>query len=229
MRIGDIIICLPIAKYYKDQGYDIVWPININYYEMFKNTIDYVEFLPVPPNESTIYKDSLNAVRHVNNIIDLFFGYYGTDRNSSIFYKQETPFDQFKYKLANVDIKEKFNLKINRNLEDEQDTFSRVIKKDKYIVCHTKTTRGSDIINFSDDLTQYQIVDIDNRLDGITGVFSWITILEKASKIVLSNSSFLNLVNQLNINEPNRMYLKNTPANSYQIEQPLLQGKWDII
>jgi hypothetical protein len=39
-RFGDIIICLPIAKFYHSLGYSIIWPISEHYTEIFRN-IDY--------------------------------------------------------------------------------------------------------------------------------------------------------------------------------------------
>jgi len=46
-RLGDIIICLPIAKFYNEQGYKVYWPIFENYIPIFSEAIDYVHFLPV--------------------------------------------------------------------------------------------------------------------------------------------------------------------------------------
>ena len=45
--IGDIIIGLPIAKYFVDQGHVVLWPINEEFMSSFVNAAPYVEFLPV--------------------------------------------------------------------------------------------------------------------------------------------------------------------------------------
>ena len=40
-RLGDIIICLPIAKYYADQGFEVVWPMFESAAMMVRDVVDY--------------------------------------------------------------------------------------------------------------------------------------------------------------------------------------------
>lgn len=35
-KLGDIIICAPIAQYYADKGYEVYWPVFDNFYEVVK-------------------------------------------------------------------------------------------------------------------------------------------------------------------------------------------------
>ena len=44
--IGDIIIALPIAKWYHDRGVKVYWPIDERFFGSFNRAVDYVEFLP---------------------------------------------------------------------------------------------------------------------------------------------------------------------------------------
>jgi len=46
--IGDIIIALPIAKYYHDRGVEVYWPIDARFLPSFQNAVDYVKFIPFP-------------------------------------------------------------------------------------------------------------------------------------------------------------------------------------
>ena len=46
-RIGDILICLPIAKWYYDRGHEIIWPVDSAIIKNFIGYIDYVKFIPV--------------------------------------------------------------------------------------------------------------------------------------------------------------------------------------
>ena len=46
--IGDIVIALPIAKEYADQGNEIYWPICEDFVSHFKDTAPWVNWLPVP-------------------------------------------------------------------------------------------------------------------------------------------------------------------------------------
>jgi len=53
--IGDIIIALPIAKYYADQGNEVYWPIYEGFVPSFTNTAPYVRWLPVPLKGDWLY------------------------------------------------------------------------------------------------------------------------------------------------------------------------------
>lgn len=46
-RIGDIVICLPIAKWYHDRGYEVLWPVKKDMIKHFENYVDYVKFVPI--------------------------------------------------------------------------------------------------------------------------------------------------------------------------------------
>jgi len=49
--IGDIIIGLPIAKAFADEGAQVFWPINEKYVSFFTPAAPYVTFIPVPRKE----------------------------------------------------------------------------------------------------------------------------------------------------------------------------------
>ena len=49
-KLGDIIICLPIAKFYYNKGYKVIWPIFHNFVQMMQNAVEYVDFLSVTNN-----------------------------------------------------------------------------------------------------------------------------------------------------------------------------------
>ena len=49
--IGDIIIALPIARHFADQGHTVVWPIHAPYVRPFQEAAPYVEFLPLAGEE----------------------------------------------------------------------------------------------------------------------------------------------------------------------------------
>ena len=232
-RIGDIIICLPIAKYFADKGHKVLWPISSAFYKMFVSVVEYAEFWAVSDDINFCVRDALQVARrfNVDQIINLSFGFYTMEKLGEQWGASGLTFDAFKYQLAGVPFEEKWNLKINRNLQDEQNVFNNVVKSSKYMVCHIQTSRGCGLerLKLQEPMSNYQIIHVDKDQDGITGVFSWLTVLEKASKVVLSNSSFLNLTNQLNVGESNRIFMKNCPNNKMTIEQPVLKGKWEII
>jgi hypothetical protein len=226
-RIVDIIITLPIAAHYAGLGYKVIWPIMYLYQSMFQSVVDYVEFIPITDDIGKTYTEAKSIVGGGEHI-DICFGFSESLRSNRLWENQSKTFDEYKYDLAGVSFREKFNLRIRRNGSDEQATYDRVVRQEDYVVLHTLTKRGTAATDF-EDFGKHQIIQIDSRYDGETGVFSWLKILEGAKKVILTNSSFLNLVNQLGINEGNRTYYRSC-NRWYDIkEEPILGGEWRVI
>ena len=140
-------------------------------------------------------------------------------------------FDLSYYQQVGLDIGLKWsNFTLNRDLEDERKVFDKVVKNEKYIFCHINTIRGTDHINFDpNEINGYQIIYMNSKHDGKTSIFSWLTVLEKAEKIILTNSCMLHLVNQLDVNADGRIYYKTCNRTPSPIDEPILRGKWKII
>jgi hypothetical protein len=225
-KIGDVIICLPIAKYYHDRGYKIVWPIIDTYLSTFINVVDYVDFIPITNTvDVSIVAKNLLQKQNCDRIIELAFGFYGYQHLEQEFYRQTLTFDEYKYSISGVPFEEKWNLKINRNKDAEERLFNNVIKQDEYIVQHFNASDSYRSIKLEQGIYDtHQIVDIDSKEDILNGVFDWIGVLERAKYLITINSVFANLVNQLNINEGNRIYLHRT--NYPMLISPVLRGKW---
>ena len=75
-KIGDIIICLPIAHYYQRRKQEVLWPMHKSLVPMFEAAVDYVKFIPV---DSYDPKDSIEAVGPYNprETLPLAFGFPG--------------------------------------------------------------------------------------------------------------------------------------------------------
>ena len=198
-QLGDIIICLPIAKKLFDQGHEVFWPIWEDLYNNFtKGHIDYVKFNSVPKTENW-YSESLQVCKN-NNIIpvDVSFtqlGTWNTENTKKFRSQNELSFDAFKYKLANVDFSEKWNLSITRNLEREEDLFSKLVKHPEYATIHQVGTEFKRNIQFNNPKS-IDIIEIKPFTDCI---FDWIKILENSKYIIMIDSVFANLTEQLNI------------------------------
>jgi hypothetical protein len=109
-RIGDIVICLPIAKHYHDLGYKVVWPISNNLINHFKDYVDYVEFIPVTTDVWKSIWETRQALKGCTKILELAFSYPGTMKTTQIFDSNNIPFDVMKYQFANVPFDKKWNL-----------------------------------------------------------------------------------------------------------------------
>lgn len=220
-RIGDIIICLPIAKFYFDKGYEIIWPIDEKYVSHFKNYIDYVKFIPSHLNVSHSLRECVRS--ECNNIIDLSFRFPGefSRYNSLNFSQNNYNFDELKYEIANVPFSEKYNLVFTRNKNRELKLFDSLkIKNETYCVQHLQ---GSDsyIPKISNSLTTgLRVINIKEQTDSI---FDWITVLENSKKLIMIDSCFANLCNQLKLNQ--KKYFINRPPPNVA---PSITSDWII-
>jgi hypothetical protein len=218
-KIGDIVICLPIAKHYFDMGYDIYWPIYSEIIENFIDYIDYVNFIPIQFNNCI--PDSFKILNDLKcEIIDLSFTSHGAwdNENSKKFLNQEKSFDEFRYNLANVPFEKKWTLEIKRDFKRENDLFSNLIKRD-YAVMHLTGSECKKEIVIK-NLNNYQLLEISPITKSI---FDWIKILIFSKYIVTLDSCFANLVDQLNL--PNKKIFL---TRSDKLRTPVLKNNWKI-
>jgi hypothetical protein len=221
-KIGDIIICLPIAKYYYDLGWDVIWPIDSNIFSHFEGEIfPYVKFLPVPFNCGHAYSVCLQA--ECNMILDLAFTIPGSKSYNDKWYLRQSDysFDQYKYYIANVPFEEKWKLSIRRNPLKEKAMFDRVGITDKPFVIVQETS--------SDYTRRVEWANPDVQRINITNltssVFDWLGVLEKAKQHILIESCFTNLIDQLNIKTEKQVLLKKNGYYGSALEDGRLRGE----
>jgi radical SAM superfamily enzyme YgiQ (UPF0313 family) len=188
-RIGDIIIVLPIAKWYSDLGYKVVWPVISEYIEMF-NYVNYVSPVDLGPGLASSYNKSIKALTDlgIDSILDLGIGF---GRNEASWKESRLSFDEWKYLEAQVPFEERFNLQINRKFDKELDLLNRLSIKKDYVVVHSDASKGSFNFKVKDPI---EIIPI----DGFT-IFDWIGVIEKSSHVYCVDSCVANLVNQLGL------------------------------
>ena len=246
-RIGDIIIVLPIAKYYADKGYDIYWFVYEDYLQMFEY-VDYVKPIPLYCGEQIKCEKNINYV--INDVcscaqgvyhkmkyrmklspndivLDLSIGFSESKVNKE-WMDSGFSFDEWKYKKVNVPFVEKYNLKINRKFEREKTLAVRVGIKlnSSYLVTHS--VGSIETFCFDTVIEKYQnkklrFVEI-KKIKGFT-VFDWIGIIEQAQWLYCVDSCVANLVNQLGICKNRRAF---KPLHS-GILNPKMNNDWIVI
>jgi hypothetical protein len=204
-KVGDIIICLPIAKYYHDLGYEIYWPLYNELIENFKSYINYVNFIPTY-SEDRITESFQILKSHNCQILDLSFtspGSWHNENTKNYLSQNEKSFDEFRYFLANVDFQKKWDLTIQRDHEKENSLYEKLVKSEKY--CLIQRNSSDNKIEFDIDCSKYdgQIIDV---LPHTNSVLDWIKLLENAERVILIESCFNNLIDQLKIKN-NKQYL----------------------
>ena len=197
--LGDIIIALPIARYFVDRGNEVLWPIHEDFVPSFRDAAPYVEFISVKKEGvNSMYEVPLECLksRGCERIIALYsFLRHRPDIINAKF-AESFRFDEYKYAVAGVPFREKWNLQIVRNSERESRLFQDVVTSSNFIVCHLQASNVRAKLDAKAIAGDREIVQITNRTESI---FDWLAVIERASLRVMIDSCFSNLTEQLRI------------------------------
>jgi hypothetical protein len=219
-RLGDLIICLPIANFYYERGYRVYWPIFHKFVTMMTEAAPYIDFRPttddvyhcVPQAKSMLYK--------CDEILDLAATFPGSQvteqyvKEGDGFGKER--FDEFKYKIAKVPFNEKWNLKYDRNLKEEERVFTSYVKQEKFDIFSIKHSKGKLNVSFE---SKHQLIEINEN----HSIFHWRKVLENAQTIALVDSAMANFVEQLQTKNKKILLMKPGQPG------PTFRGDWKII
>jgi hypothetical protein len=201
--LGDIIIALPIAGHYHDQGWEVYWPVLESFVPTLEKNIPWVKWVPVPYDRPGRYFYDIPMERLRNfkcdEILPLYQHLTGHDFADEKYF-QFTKFDQYKYIRAGIPFLKKWDLAkyITRDPVREQALYDQLVTNPEYVVVHR---RGSDFeaeVDLSIVPPEWQVIEITEQTDCI---FDWLTIMERAQSLILVDSVFANLVDQLGIGE----------------------------
>lgn len=193
-RFGDIIICLPIAKYYNDKGYKVEWLCPQEYHTLFRN-IEYC----TPITEVT---------KNYYDVIDMSFGFNGPPE---MWWQVTQPrwksFIEAKYYLARVPVEERWKLEWDRDTEAEDRLFNKLTFGNPYRLIHENGSSG-------EAKKLYQEGDVVfGPQEGFT-FFDWYKIICEASEIHVVDSLLFNFVEVIK-------EVKNTPKYYYNTSRSL--------
>lgn len=219
--IGDIIIALPIAKWYHDHGVEVHWPIDERFYPSFREAVDYVRFIPFAfqPNAEGFVNGPVRRLKAVacNRIVPLY-SYLSNCPVNVPAYFHSLKFDEYKYAAAGVPFSEKWRLSIRRNPQREQEFFDRTVRSENYIVVHRQGSNARSDAAIPARYQGYQVIEIEEKTDCI---FDWLLVLEKAKFLLLIDSCFANLVEQLGFTNEKTFIFRSDVRFT-----PVLRGNW---
>jgi SEC-C motif len=223
--IGDIVIALPIARYFVDRGDEVYWAIDKTFLPSFVSSAPYVRWLPLEREDDWYFDAPLKILQGAGceRIVSLYS--YLEHRqnviNKALF--ECMKFDEYKYAVAGVPFREKWNLKIVRNLEREQKLFSDVVRNEKqpFAVAHLRSVDFEAKLDVEPLVEGCAVVHIEPLTDNI---FDWLTVIERASVRVMIDSCFSNLTEQLGI-EGKKYYIHRSPI----FFSPVLTSDWSFI
>lgn len=175
-KVGDIVICAPIAEFFSDE-YFVDWLCPEKYHSLFKH-------LPYA-NPVTAFKE-----RDYHRVVDLSFGLGG--KPEKWWRENKSRFNSFveaKYELAGIPSQLKYNLKWTRNTVNENALYE-LIKKDMkfdYILVHDSSDYGTPIKVEGKHVVKFQPI-----LDYT--IFDWYRVIMNATEIHCIDSSLCNFV-----------------------------------
>jgi hypothetical protein len=225
--LGDIVITLPIADHYRQEGYDVYWPICDQFLPHVKDTVPWVKWIPIPTDTKGdfFYDEPVKRLRNfqVDEYICLYNSLTGHPelRNRPEF--QIMKFDQYKYAVTGVPFLNKWRLPelITRDPVREQALWDRLVTNENYVVLHLNGSDHRADFDRSAIPPEWQTIEIESQS---TCIFDWLQILEGAQSIVCVDSVFANLVDQMGID--NDLYL--IPRSHIQLT-PVLGQSWTVL
>ncbi|MFM8760894.1 MAG: hypothetical protein ACKOPD_08980 [Polynucleobacter victoriensis] len=233
--LGDIIIALPIARYYYEQGDEIVWPICEEFVSSVQPYVDWVEWVSIPTDPAG--KFFLETPLQV-------FKERAVDENQALFlyqYLNIVPeltdpeffnilkFDQYKYQVAAVPFVHKWKLSecIVRNAAREAALAARLNLSERYCVAHlagsSARVDAALVTKFVDPAVQ--IINIDDYIQSGDSIFDWLGVLEGAETVVCLDSVFANMIDQLQLQGPELYWIR---RSSWDLT-PVLGSTWTFV
>ena len=212
-RTGDILICLPIARWYSS-FYEVHWLCPKEYHDLFRN-IEYV--IPVEGYQEKDYEI----------ILDLSFGIQqGTTLHKWWTHTRPTwqSFVSAKYALANVPIRQRWNFEWIRNEDRERNLYERIINKygTEYAVVHETTWDYHTNISVSiSKVTFERIADFN--------IFDWYAVLDKATEMHCIDSSLCNFVDVVPEFHLRKKFYYSSPKTPSQEDRTILMNNWRFV
>jgi hypothetical protein len=229
--LGDLVIALPIAKWYAKEGYEIYWPVCEEFASSMDQAAPWVNWIPIETDSKGLffYDKPMAALRElgVEEAICLYQSLTGHPELTKRPEFQITGFDQIKYHIAGVPFIQKWTLAdcLVRDNKREQDLYDRLVNKqgNPYVVVHKQGSDYTADIDNSWIPEDWQVIEVTEQTDS---VFDWLKILEGAEAIIAVDSIISNIVDQLKITEQVDCYF--IPRSHIHLT-PVLGGTWTVL
>lgn len=200
--LGDLVIALPIARWYYNQGWDIYWPIDQQFLKDMQAGAPWVNWVPVPYDPPGRYFYDVPVERLKNLKVDetlCLYQHLTGHPFSEEKYFQFTSFDQYKYIKAGVPFLEKWKLAdcITRNPQREAALKEAVVENPNYVVAHLEGSTVKASFDPSIVPQGWQTIEI-HPIQGFT-LWDWLGVIEGAQSIICVDSVYANIIDQLGL------------------------------
>jgi hypothetical protein len=221
--IGDIIIAIPIADFFIQQGYEVFWPIDEQFKPFFSQVKPEINFISVKKGDGYFLETPKSILQQhdCQRIINLYSYLLSDGVFDKTSYKS-LKFDEYKYAISGVPFSNKWNLKLCRNQKRELELYNKLGITKPYICVHKNGTDFKADITIPNSVSDnYQIIEVDNITDN---PFDWIYTFENAAKLIFIDSCFSNLVEQLNLTNEKYLILRSEVHLT-----PVMKNGWQFL
>ena len=232
--LGDIVIALPIAKEYYDNGYEIHWPICAPFVSHFRKTAPWVHWHSIPMDDvGYFFLDTpmkilkKEGVTKDDDILYMYQYLSAVPEKTDPDFFAMMKFDQYKYAVAGVPFRKKWTLDkcITRNPDRERNLYDKLVKQPRYMVYQQISSDVNYDLDYSFVDPALQRIEITEITDCI---FDWLKIIEGAEMLVLIDSVFVNLIDQLGLCDATEKYYVRKWNRSVD-GNPVLMGQWGYV
>ncbi len=230
--LGDIVIALPIARYYHDQGWQVHWPICREFLAHLELSVPWVHWHAVTTDQGSFFLEQPQRILEQEGcdlIIPLYQALTGQDYHLETYF-QHTKFDQYKYIRAGVPFDHKWRLKDCLVRQPQREAALMDLIKSQlpqpdsdYILVHVQ---GSDHRARFDTAIIPQGMPCIEITELTYSIFDWLWALEQAWAVILVDSVYSNLVDQLGLQTADSRYF--IPRSHIGLT-PVLGQHWNWI
>jgi hypothetical protein len=225
--IGDVVIALPIAQQYVALGHEVHWPVDARFMSFLSAAAPEVHFHPVDPSETGdqtvayFYDAPLALLKRLScDPIHCLYSFLSGEPVVDTRLARSLKFDEYKYAVAGVPFAFKWSLTVRRDGAREQALFDSLGVRGPYVLLHSDASGASINVDLAPQLVAgREVVRLTERTDN---PFDWLLALERGSLLVLIDSVFANLVEQLNLPNPKILLLKRTEVHF----TPVFKNGW---
>lgn len=201
--LGDIIIALPIAREYTKRGYEVFWPVCEPFYQQMSRVAPWVRWISVPVDDRgdffyTNPKAQLEALGVREELwLYQYLSSHPEKTNRSHF--AQFKFDQYKYAAAGVPFSKKWELGECLELDPaaQDRLYKEEVRHERYMVYQNHASDMSYDIDLTIVEEGVQCIEL-REIEGYS-VFDWIKIIDGAETVILIDSVFANLIDQLDL------------------------------
>jgi len=224
--LGDIIIALPIAHHYHEQGWHVHWPIAEQFIPHVVRHVPWVKWIPLTVDSGPYFYDTPYQRLLNFNCDEIICLYQSLTNHPELQARPEfqiMKFDQIKYAEAGVPFLDKWRLAdcVTRDHEAEQALYQRLVNRNRpYVVLHLEGSDHRAEFDRAIIPQDYDQIEVTAHTDS---VFDWLTVLEGAEILICVDSVIANLADQFQIPKKVESYF--IPRSHIQLT-PVLNGPW---